>query len=118
MKETNDGIRDGQAKAGLTAGGIGRRAFIGAGAAAIAGAVVGGVGGVAQAAASDARVTAGVVSGKSEGALFHRLRFEGEKVIPGDSVRVRQAEIRMISVVGGKYRVWTRRVDNGGTCRL
>jgi proline iminopeptidase len=35
-------------------------------------------------------------------------------MIKGPAARVQQAGIRMIPVLGGKYRVWTRRVGSGG----
>jgi proline iminopeptidase len=53
-------------------------------------------------------------SGAGEAPIFHRLHFEGTKAIYGPAVRVHQAGIRMIPVAGGKYRIWTRRVGDGG----
>jgi proline iminopeptidase len=91
---------------------IGRRAFIGAGAAAIVGAVVGRA---ADAAATANPALVKVSSSDDDTPLFHRLRFEGTKAVDGPAVRVRQAGVRIIPVVGGKYRVWTKRVGSGGT---
>jgi proline iminopeptidase len=88
---------------------IGRRAFLGASAAALAGAIIG-----RAPSASAAPPSSAVQPGTSEAPLFHRVRFEGEKMIDGAAVRVRQAGIRMIPVAGGKYQVWTRRVGSGG----
>lgn len=107
MKNTGNGGAGGREFARID-----RRSFIGAGAAAVAGAIIGGVMGKADAAAaSESRTT----SGASEPPTFHRLHFEGTKAVDGPAVRVHQAGIRMIPVAGGKYRVWTRRVGNGGT---
>jgi proline iminopeptidase len=110
--KTKHGNGDEQGKEGLTMARIGRRSFIGASAAAIAGAVAGGA---VNAAAGAASTAAKVPSGNADAPLFHRLRFEGTKAIDGPTVRVRQAGVRMIPVVGGKYRVWTKRVGSGGT---
>ncbi len=91
---------------------VNRRTFIGASAAAIAGAIVGSV---PDAAVVRASSTGQGSSPAEEAPLFHRLRFEGEKAIDGPGVRVKQAGVRMIPVVGGKYRVWTKRIGRGGT---
>jgi proline iminopeptidase len=88
---------------------ISRRGFIGGGAAAIAGAVVART---ARASAAAAGNTPPAVWNQPP--IFHRVQFDGEKMIDGPAVGVHQAGIRMIPVVGGKYRVWTRRVGSGG----
>jgi proline iminopeptidase len=99
---------DSHARATADATKISRRAFLGASGAAVAGAIIG------RAPAASAESSGGPApSSANEAPLFHRLRFEGEKAIDGPAVRVRQAGIRMIPVVGGKYRVWTRRVGSG-----
>jgi proline iminopeptidase len=112
MKDTGNVGIDGREQSAATMARIGRRAFIGAGAAAIAGAVIGGS---ASKAGASAAFASKVPSSASEAPLFHRGRFEGTKAIDGPAIRVHQAGIRMIPVVGGKYRVWTRRVGNGDT---
>jgi proline iminopeptidase len=86
-----------------------RRSFIGASAAAVAGAIIG-----RAPSASGASPSSPALAPASEAPLFRRVRFEGEKAIAGPTVRVHQAGIRTVPVVGGKYRVWTRRVGNGG----
>jgi proline iminopeptidase len=108
-KHANLTRQDAQPGASSAAAPINRRTFLGASAAAVAGALIGRA--PAQAAASS---SAPASARANEAPLFHRLRFEGEKAIDGPAVRVHQAGIRMIPVVGGKYRVWTRRVGNGG----
>jgi proline iminopeptidase len=110
-KSGNAGGED-RAEGSLARTSIDRRTFIGASAAAIATAVVGGAAGKAAARASS---TVESSSRANDAPLFHRLRFEGEKAVQGPAVRVKQAGIRMIPVVGGKYRVWTKRVGAGGT---
>jgi proline iminopeptidase len=111
-KRTNAGRED-RPEGGLAKPPIGRRTFIGASAAAIAGAFVGSAS--SAAAAAPAASTTRTSSSANDAPLFHRLRFDGEKAVDGPAVRVRQAGIQMIPVVGGKYRVWTRRVGAGGT---
>ncbi len=87
---------------------IDRRTFIGTAAGAIAGTVVG-----AQALIAAASSETPKPAPSDDAPLFHKLKFDGEKISDGPPVRVRQAGIRTIPVAGGKYNVWTRRVGHG-----
>jgi proline iminopeptidase len=113
MKKRTNAEREDRAENSSVKPAIDRRTFIGATAAAIASAVVGGT--ANKAVAAPAASTTRTSSRANDAPLFHKLRFEGEKAVDGPAVRVRQAGIRMIPVVGGKYRVWTKRVGAGGT---
>ena len=86
-----------------------RRTFWGISAAGLAGAALSGT------ATAKEIVTAEVTSNEMAGPIFHRLTFDGAKAVEGPAVRVQQAGIRMIPVVGGKYRVWTKRIGRGET---
>ncbi len=110
-KQANLTHQDTHASAGEAATPIGRRAFIGASAAAVACAIIGRT---SSASGASSQSPAPAAAPASEAPLLHRVRFDGEKMIDGPAVRVHQAGIRMIPVVGGKYRVWTQRVGNGG----
>jgi proline iminopeptidase len=87
---------------------LNRRTFIGASAGVVAGTALGG-----RASGQPPKGAAAAV--EPDAPVFHRLRFEGGKAIKGPAIRVRQAGIRMVPVVGGKYRVWTKRIGRGGT---
>jgi proline iminopeptidase len=108
-KSRNTTDQEIRARAGADATPMGRRTFLGASAAAIAGAVIGRAPSASAASSQNPAPAAA-----SDAPTFDRVRFEGEKMIDGPSVRVHQAGIRMIPVAGGKYRVWTQRVGNGG----
>jgi proline iminopeptidase len=90
---------------------ISRRAFIGTSAAGLAGVAASSTAIGKALESKKARPQAGA----DKAPLFHRLEFDGAKAIDGPAVRVHQAGIRMIPVVGGRYRVWTKRIGRGGT---
>jgi proline iminopeptidase len=85
-----------------------RRTLIRAGAGIVAGTALGAPRAVRASGSAPA-------AGAHDAPLFHRLRFEGTKAIDGAAVRLNQAGVRMVPVVGGKYRVWTKRLGSGRT---